>query len=270
MVTDIDDIIDAYKKSLKKRKETIAYNQKIKKKVRITHTLFALFFLCAVYAYLKPQYIRGFHGTSLDAQIQAEYAYLVANGWKDVNEIQSYLEEYRENKQNAYLILGNAAYCIDEIPELLLHTKWGFLVKPVFGVANLVSIFANRGYDSVISLFTFLKDSGNGIIHIQHLGDVAASGIWIFFLYFLYLSAQWFRGETPTHTHYPSQMHYYLPHSATAYSSILIRDEEYSHVVSFFDMVEIINCPLERIHPPIVYAWIYNILGIGEGESKVQ
>lgn len=255
----IEDIIDEYKKSLKKRNEIVEYNKKIKKRVRITHTLVALFFLCISYAYLNPQYIHGFHGIALEQQIQAEYAHLVATGWTDIREIQSYLQEYRENKQTSYVVLGKTVYRTDEISKLLLQSKWRVIIKPVIDVASLVYVFAKRGYASVAALFIFMKDSGNGVIRIQQLGDVAASGIWFFFLHFLYLSFLWFRGTIYRHHRPPI---YNINNSDIVEYPILVRDDDNTQIVMFYDMVDIINHPVERINPPIIYKWIYGRLGI--------
>lgn len=249
-----EEFIEEYKKALKKRNKILAYNQKIKKKVRTTHTLFALFFLYLAYVSINPQYVEGIQGDALESQVQAEYLHLVATGWNDIRDIQLYLQEYRENKQHSYLVLGNTVYRTHEIPELLLHSKWGVLVKPLLDIATLVSVFFQRGYASISSLFLLLKDSGNGTIHIQQLGDVAASGIWVFLLHLWYGAFLWFRNT----------LLYCKEENMEEYQGypILVRGEEGTHVVMYYDMIDIINHPPKQIEPPIAYAWIYERLGI--------
>lgn len=259
----MDDFIHEYKRCLKKRNEVFSYNQKIKKRVRTTHTLFALFFLCVVYFYWKPQYVQGVYGTILEQQVQAEYAHLVESGWTNIREIQSYLQEYREKKRESYVILGNRVYRIREIRQGILQSKWGILVKPVFNAGTLASTFAKRTYTSVVSLYILLKDSGNGIIRIQQLGDVAASGIWIFFMHLLYWTFLSFRKTCNTIRDDQRETQKESPNSVSWQNGwVLIRDEENTHVVLFYDMVDIINHPLERVEPPVVYAWIYRQMGI--------
>jgi hypothetical protein len=264
----MNDFIDEYKKCLKLREEIIVYNKKVKKKVRITHFLCALFFLCGAYLYLKPEYMQGIQGDALEDHIQAEYVHLVANGWTDIREIRSYLQEYRENKQNSYVILGNTNYVIQEIPDILLNSKWGVLAEPAIRAGAVVCVFGQRAYTSVVSLFILLKDSGKGVINIQHLGDVVANGIWVFSLHLLYWVILWFRRMCATFIYRNNNERMGIEDTAYADSLIrenrwvLVRNNENTRVVMFYDMVDIINHPLVKIEVPPVYAWIYAKIGI--------
>lgn len=250
-----DDIIYEYKKCMKIRKTTQTYNEKMKKTVRATHLVIVLFFLSCTYLYYQPSYVQGICGDHLEQTIQQEYTHLVSTGWSNINEIQSYLQEYRENKQKSYIVLGDSIYYISEIPHLLLTSPYyGAAFRPILHVGALFMTTGQRAYLAMDSVFVFLTDSSRGIFSVQHMGDMIGNGIWVLSLHMIYLVFIMFRNVFRNNN--TAIM------SVDDKSWVLVRDEEYTHAVLFGDMIDIINHPIEIYEPPRLYAWIYSKLGI--------
>jgi len=247
-------IIEEYKKCMKIRKKTNTYNEKMKKKVQATHLAIALFFLSCTYLYYRPAYVQGIYGDHLEQTIQHEYSQLVSTGWTNINEIQSYLQEYRENKQKSYIVLGDSIYYVSEIPHLLSTSYYGPVFKPILDAGALFMTAGKRGYLAMDSVFVFLTDSSRGIFSVQHVGDMIGNGIWVLSLHMIYLAFLMFRNVFRNNTS--------LTTTVPAKSWILVRDEEYTNVVLLEDMIDTINHPIGIYEPPRLYVWIYRKLGI--------
>jgi hypothetical protein len=255
-----NDIILEYKKCIKLRKNTIVHNEKIKKKVRWMNAIFTLFFLSTFAAYYRPTYISGIYGDQLEYLVQSEYIYLVSNGWTNKNEIDSYLSEYREKKGHSYLVLGHEIYYIKDIPSMI-EEKYS-CISPIFYTISVFISVIRRISESCMSIMVLIKDSGNGIFRIDHIGSVLGNGVWIVSLHMLYwiiLQIYYICTKSPFKAKLYSETTQISPYFQWVFIN-LDEDEEYDgpKLIPLDEMIHTINYPIPMENLPIIYEWIYN------------
>lgn len=221
----------------------------------MTHVVIALLFSLSIYWYFSPQYIHGYNDNDpeLDHIIQQEYRQLISYGWKDIHEIGYYLQNYRKNRQQSCIVLYDRYHgTILQIPI----NQW-----ILYRIQEVAANWYSRIYDTVISTTTVLEDAAEGHFQIQHMGDFISNVIWIIYLYAIYVAVRYLyhlrcRNDT-RHTH----------DTISENTWVLVDDGSQSRIISFYELVNTVNHPIEQIRPPRIYEWIYNIVGIHLDEN---
>ena len=254
-----NELLDEYKKCMKTRKKTLYMNEKIRKRVRILNSLFFLLIMCMGVVYYKPKYVSGFYGEQLDNMVQHEYMNIVSQGWKNKNEIDAYLSEYRYQKSFSYFILGDNIYTIDEIHSILKENAfWRILYIPVSSMIPL----GNRMIHSFMSMIVFLEDSGNGVFRIEHIGNVLGNAVWIasiHMIYWIVMKFYHFCMRSPSSNNIDDTQYKNRDITESPKWVYIMNSEDYDgpKVLLFDEMIRIMNHPIEIEKPPILYSILF-------------
>lgn len=259
-----NELMDEYKNCMKRRKKTLSINKKIKKRVRLLNAFFLFIILCIGFLYYKPKYVPGFYGEELENRVQSEYMSIVSQGWKNKNEIDSYLSEYRDEKSFSYLILGDNIYKIDEIHTILQeHMFWRMAYIPISSLIPL----GNRIINAFMSMLVFLEDSGNGVFRIEHIGNVLGNAVWIASLHIVYWIVMKFYYLCITYSNnIDSNAQYKIRDMIESPPKwiYIMNTDDYDYdgpkVLLFEEMIRIVNDPIQVENPPMIYSILFPFL----------
>jgi len=251
-----NELMDEYKNCMKIRKKTLYINQQMRKRVRLLNAFFLFLILGAGFAYYKPKYVSGFYGEELENRVQTEYMNIVSQGWKNKNEIDSYLQEYRYQKSFSYLMLGDHIYKIDEIHNLLKeHVIWRIAYIPISSLIPL----GNRMIQTCMSMLVFLEDSGNGVFRIEHIGNVLGNAVWIASLHIIYwiLIKFYYLCRSPNMINNNQDAKQEMIESPKWIYIVNTEDYDGPKVILFEEMIRIVNNPIKVDTLPFLYSTLF-------------